>query len=449
MSNDQFFESIVTINQGSGVLVNPQTEHYSYIYTAKHVISIDPDDKNSPILSLDKIQVHDKNGYKISIIDVLIKDCSDLDIAILQTSKKENSAVCISRTVLSLGDKVRFCGYPGEYRELPSISDRYRNHSYEFDVSYPEHSKLKPTINIDYKKIVGMSGGGIFDDIQGLLLRAIETRYSGAQNEYDGCINAVNICKFDEIIHYKNISREIKLSLVLPSELQCFNSLEKLTFDFPEGWDRPQLLSNIRKLLISIGLEGLTSVNITPLTVKKELEFILKCDFYEKFELNEPKYWAAFFELIVISVIIDEPIEFNQEYLKQILRKRRVIYINSEKTWHKHVMSIINHEYIEHDDNGFLIVKTNRTSQRVLFDSELIENIYIDEVNNPYSFFEIDEAQQNKNLKKTLIDLAALNSRCVYEKQEELALLNIVKNKEEIKEKIKINYSVYLKDECK
>ncbi|WP_229652969.1 ABC-three component system protein, partial [Vibrio parahaemolyticus] len=102
------------------------------------------------------------------------------------------------------------------------------------------------------------------------------------------------------------------------------------------------------------------------------------------------------------------------EYLSNILQKRRVIYINSDKTWQKHILSIINNKYTDHDENGFFIVKTNSPSQRVIFRSKNISNLYIDEVNSNDSDFEIDEVQQNKNLKKTLIDLHALNNNCIY-----------------------------------
>ncbi|WP_229652967.1 ABC-three component system protein, partial [Vibrio parahaemolyticus] len=103
-----------------------------------------------------------------------------------------------------------------------------------------------------------------------------------------------------------------------PFELNSFELLEKLTFSFNDGWDKPTLLENIRKLLIEIGKDGITSVDISPIKVKKELESILKCDFYVNFEMNEPKYWAAFFELIVISIIVDEPEKFDREYLSNI-----------------------------------------------------------------------------------------------------------------------------------
>ncbi|ENT7210579.1 ABC-three component system protein [Vibrio parahaemolyticus] len=447
MSKDKFVQSTVKVNGGSGVIVNPLTDEYSYIYTAKHVIAENPEDPNSNLLSLDKIVVSTYDNIKIGIKDILQHKDKDLDIVILQTEERHASEVHISRKKITTDDMVRFCGYPQENRDNGLDLDGYTNHSYKYDAKYTHHVKLRPLINTEYRKIVGMSGGGVFSDSEDVHLRAIETRYSGPPGQYDGCVNAINIHNFDDIIEYNNTDKNKNVSVVLPVELNSFELLEKLTFSFNDGWDKPTLLENIRKLLIEIGKDGITSVDISPIKVKKELESILKCDFYVNFEMNEPKYWAAFFELIVISIIVDEPEKFDREYLSNILQKRRVIYINSDKTWQKHILSIINNKYTDHDENGFFIVKTNSPSQRVIFRSKNISTLYIDEVNSTDSDFEIDEVQQNKNLKKTLIDLHALNNKCIYDKQEDLENYNIVTDKAKIKEKIKDNYSYYLNHE--
>lgn len=444
MNQDQYFENIVTINGGSGVIVNPLTSDYSYIYTAKHVICTDNKDIHSDLLSIEDLIVRDYNDEPIEISEILVNKSTALDIAILRTSKKTNSDVVISRKIISSCEKVRFCGYPERSRNAPVILDRYRNHSYEFDVKYTEYIKLKTSINIEFSWIVGMSGGGVFTDGNDVVLRAIETKYSGSNKEYDGCVVAVNIDKFDDIIHHINESRSEKLSIVLPVELQSFQTLENLAFKFSDGWDQPALLNGIRKLLICIGQTKVTSIGITPITVKEELEHILECEFYENFEVNEPKYWAAFFELIVISVMVDEPETFDKTYLSNILNKRRIIYINSNKTWQKHLLSILDNEYINHDENGFFIVKTNSPSQRVKYNSAAISHMYINQVTNSGDDYNIDNVQNNKNLKKTLIDLDALNNKCIYDQQEELESFNIVTGSEHIKDKIKSNYSKYL-----
>lgn len=444
MSQDQYFKNIVTINGGSGVIVNPLTSDYSYIYTAKHVICIDNKDIHSDLLTIRELIVRDYNDEIIEISEILVNSSTPLDIAILRTSKKINSDVVISRKIISPCEKVRFCGYPERSRAAPVILDRYRNHSYEFDVKYTEHIKLKTSMNIEFSWIVGMSGGGVFTDGDGVVLRAIETKYSGSNVEYDGCVVAVNIDNFDDIIHHNNESRTEKLSIVLPVELQSFQLLENLAFKFSDGWDQPTLLNNIRQLLIRIGQSNVTAIGITPITVKEELEHILECEFYENFEVNEPKYWATFFELIVISVMIDEPEIFDKTYLSNILNKRRIIYINSNKTWQKHLLSILDNEYINHDENGFFIVKTNTPSQRVKYDSASIENMYITEVTNSGDDYNIDNAIDNRNLKKTLIDLDALNNKCIYEQQDELEGFNIVTGSNQIQDRIKNNYSKYL-----
>ncbi|ENX3946217.1 ABC-three component system protein [Photobacterium damselae] len=446
MSKDQFVQNTVKVNGGSGIIVNPLTDEYSYVYTAKHVIAEDTEDPNSNLLSLDKIDVRTYDEKEIKIQDILLHKDKNLDIVILQTEKRHDSKVHISRKEITQDEMVRFCGYPKATRNNGLELDGYMNHSYKYDAKYTHHVKLRPSINIDYRKIVGMSGGGVFSDSEEIHLRAIETRYSGSPDQYDGCVNAISIHNFDDIIEYNNTDKHKNVSVVLPFELNSFESLEKFTFSFDDGWDNPNLLNNIRKLLIKIGKDGVTSVDISPVKVKEELESVLKCDFYVNFEMNAPKYWAAFFELIIVSILIDEPKKFDREYLINILRKRRVIYIDSDKTWQKHILSIINNKYTDHNENGFFIVKTNTPSQRVIFKSEKITNLYIDEVHNN-SDFEIDEVQQNENLKKTLIDLHALNNKCVYDDQEYLENYNIVTHKEKIKEKIRNNYSYYLNHE--
>lgn len=143
-------------------------------------------------------------------------------------------------------------------------------------------------------------------------------------------------------------------------------------------------------------------------------------------------------------MIVDEPETFDKTYLSNILNKRRIIYINSNKTWQKHLLSILDNEYINHDENGFFIVKTNSPSQKVKYNSASISSMYINQVTHSGDDYNIDNVPNNKNMKKTLIDLDALNNKCIYDQQEYLESFNIVTESEHIKDKIKSNYSKYL-----
>ncbi|MEX9747288.1 hypothetical protein AB7Y07_14800, partial [Providencia rettgeri] len=68
--------STVKVMGGSGVIICPFTDEYSYIFTAKHVITE---------TDIEDIHIESVNGLDIKVLDKLEHD--DIDLAILKVSK--------------------------------------------------------------------------------------------------------------------------------------------------------------------------------------------------------------------------------------------------------------------------------------------------------------------------------------------------------------------------
>lgn len=296
--HDRCKQFIVKVNGGSGVIIQPMTDDYSYIFTAKHTLYEDPETMSTPI------ENHILKGIATELKFIKKYEHDTLDIAILKIKKVDVETPLKEFKELVQDDcKYKFYGYPNykeEKKDLP-LCEKLENYTLEFNIK----SKYSITFNNPSfqpkEEIEGASGGGIFkevsDDEKPIFLSAIEIEMNEPENSIatHKRINAIDIKAFDEII--KNNKEE--LEYIVSPKLLSFESFEKNLFN---RFDK----SIVDVLKDEINL--INSNNITPFEIVeniKEKLFYPFCDNYQE-KVHYEELWEGWLlYLILVNIYLD------------------------------------------------------------------------------------------------------------------------------------------------
>jgi hypothetical protein len=230
----------VIVGNGSGVLIQPMSDSYSYILTAKHVVT----DRSGVELPISQLHVEQYNGAVIGIRACLIDPAHD--IAILKTINVILTELerCIDD--VKAGEELYLLGYPNT-RRTKCNEERLRDFKGKATVrvldkvfsialdSQPGHDQLE-----------GISGCGVFREIEGrICLCGVEFRVEGGPNrEYHGQAECMPLGVFDALI----TSNSENYAPILPSYLLCFSRVKEHTFGF-NGVGTPESVTYLKSVL--------------------------------------------------------------------------------------------------------------------------------------------------------------------------------------------------------
>ena len=161
-------------------------------------------------------------------------------------------------------------------------------------------------------------------------------------------------------------------------------------------------------------------------------------------KLQNRELWASFLELLVISILIDRPSEVNLAYVKNLLKCRRLIYIDSEKSWKQHVKGIFCLEHKDLRDNAVYIVRTNMASNTAIYKSEQLKKL-VTNISFPVDGKSISNSITNVTANRSLVDIKALHNKCIQGKEDDYSSF-CISNVGELNEKLADEYGVYLID---
>ena len=195
-------ECIVKVNKGSGCLVQPESDKYTYIFTAKHVLYKDREmaEQISPIV------IQYKEGVKLNYLKQYEHPDKDIDAAVICVKKIDKwKSPKIDATGLQDGDKVKLCGFPairakkeaGNQQDALDLEVYFDNN--EGSILFAR-GKTLPVKD----EVAGFSGGGVFQPTgKDLVLRGIEIQMHSGETP-TGKIDFLHISTFLDIIeHYK------------------------------------------------------------------------------------------------------------------------------------------------------------------------------------------------------------------------------------------------------
>lgn len=409
----------VKVNGGSGVLVNAMTQDYSYVLTAAHVILEKQDD----------LVVHDYQDNPLTVFAVLHQNppseemiyaepqCHDF--AILKVEYQERIAQkCLLASDLIERATLTLVGFPETERSSPNPIKEHTGNK----VSVANELII---MNLDgipgIETIRGMSGGGVYhvqDEIP--LLIGIEFQMDGTgQAQQYGRVQCHSLAKFEEIITAHSSAP------MIPAYLECFSNMRDNVFLF-NVYDQNNVSTLKQGLEVAVD-HLIENQLLPPYEVMKQYHSDLLVDPKNIGELNTYELWIAYLEFLVISVLIDRAERVDDDYLKNLDRKRRLIYTSNATNWISNLENLLKIARRLLDKDGVLIVASPDPAASVLPPDLRLETIItnISVIPNKGPFPTIDSVENELLKSFRLTHLEGLRKRCVIDVEDEYLNLQI------------------------
>ncbi|WP_299432136.1 hypothetical protein [uncultured Aquimarina sp.] len=189
--DDLYLKYSVRVNNGSGCLLNPISEEYSYVLTAKHNLE-NPDAK--------KVNVAKPNGEKLEVLDafshekldftiILVKRIEDIELSVFDEVEFEDEVVIYGFPESKKGDDFPAMKINCVVKEKPPTEHFY---------------VIEPHRHVEHDQIVGFSGCGVFLE-KNERLYLLGTLYRMDSYHNQGRLNFLPISIADDLIENNNI----------------------------------------------------------------------------------------------------------------------------------------------------------------------------------------------------------------------------------------------------
>lgn len=429
----------VVVENGSGVLIQPMTDEYSYILTAKHVVQNDDKKPELGIKNAADIKIQIFSGEELQARKIYHHNT--LDIAVIRIDFAPNLSITPYQKSIARGDKVSLYGYPNyspEHRnENHQLSDWIE--TYDLCVIDTDDHKLgfRNEETARQSDIQGFSGGGLFyiSRDQAYLIGIEHSVIKPA--EYADRVIGCPIANFNEILNANQLKR------LKPLHLSSFKHLQDEIFVFENCFDVANLKS-ITGLLNHYATQQLTDCLITPIEILRLFKGKLKAYQQSESELEKKGLWIALLELLAIEVILNPPALWNADYIESLLKSYRIIYIDSHKSWKAHLEKILATDTAGLKPDGKILLVTGGLlpeSPNMLnnLPEQVIPNIF-----NGLTGEAINNARYTYTKKTPIIHLPKLHNVCIEEKESDYAKLNRVIHETEMADMLRADYNQYL-----
>lgn len=434
--NDALKRHSVIVSEGSGVLIQPASDEYSYILTAKHVVEGKSEDE------VDVVDTYDK---KIGILGLYLH--GNLDAAIIKIEPQDNLSLTAFSDCHALPPRLKLRGFPGKKRENGrSCLEQLEAYDLLHVDSSSTHWTYRNESQAPYDDVKGCSGGGVFysesySKLNEVFIAGVEYELTGEgdrlEHDHIGC---VPICVFDDIIDSHN------LAALKPLHLSGFQHLYKGIFPqkYYENSVLPFEYRQFLPLLNSIrnhcnrSLAGLT---FAPQQLLQEHPDKFSVGGRPPYELEDENCWCKFLEFLTLVSLVNER-GFDQINPGEVFKEFKVVYIRSEQSWHVHFEDVLNLDTTGLEPNGKIILFFNDTPDRcAVIPKEQIDRCVrkIDETGDP-DF--IDAANAIRRDGHTMIHWFTLHDELIFRRRNELE--NLV-GTAEYQTKIQELYNQYLR----
>lgn len=427
----------VSVDNGSGVLINPSYGEFSYIITAKHNIEINQNEyKNAKDIKV-------KNSSNIIIIIDRVLIHSALDLAVLITHDRLELNLTSVNYPLTRGEDVYFYGFPTLRRtndETISYSIReYKGMTQESD---DKEFKLRLEDLPDKRQIDGASGGGIFKVNQenDVFLCGIESRMDGNSREHHGRVICIHLNQLDALL------QENKLPEIYPELMHNFYNLVCKTFSYFEEADDPDAVQFLKNKLHEHA-EGFSGTGPRPIDIYIQLKEKLLVKNSPSQELYHEKLWVTFLEFMVISSLLDEVKELSFEYVNNTSKKRKFLFSASKGKWIRKLEDIFKSDFRGLEKGGVIVVSSNEPHANLSPKPNTYKGIIVHIGRISRAELMVDIGIRNPATDFRLCHLTGLHKACVIEHEEEFADYyagNEGYDEEEMMAKFKENYREHI-----
>ncbi|AYD42786.1 TPA: trypsin-like peptidase domain-containing protein [Yersinia enterocolitica] len=391
----------VVVNKGSGVLVNAMSQDYSYVLTARHVLT----EANA------KLVVTDVQGRELKVLSVLnhtdqshsdTYDCAVIQVEYIPTVAQQ------SFPASSLPDMapLKLVGFPGTERgstDPMKVQDGHmtsvRDHLIVFTVSGTPGKDA----------IEGMSGGGIYHvaNERPYLVGVEFGMDSINKHQQYGRVQCQGLVRFEEIIEANNKAP------IIPAYLECFSRLREQIFSF--NVINKNTIIGLKTELLNFA-DSLVAQGIPPpfeLMTKYKDDLIIGP--FQPADIKDKRLWVAYFEFLIICAILDNVSATDYRYIKELERRRRILYTNDGSNWVGKLDIILKAARKFLDKDGTVIVASPEQGADLLPDGfevdRVIQNIALVPGAGPLA--PIDQVERAMYKSFVLTHLEGLRKQCV------------------------------------
>ena len=402
--SEKMRDHTVRVNGGSGVVIQPSNDRYTYILTAKHVIETAED--SGEYFDVGQITVTTYNELEIELSNRIIDP--DNDIAILKTREKIPSSLLRCIDEIDRDQIVHVCGYP-ETRE-DQVGERQLN---EFrgvtGKIRPDHFVVTLENKPGHDQIVGVSGGGVFRDLEiDIFLCGIESKVEGnSTREFHGKIECIPLEAIDRLLE-KNDDYEP----ILAPHLHSFSNIISRTFQF-RGISTPTGADFLKSILHDFAAE-LDRQNLpTPKDIHERYKEQLLIRNSPSEHALEVMLWIGYLELIIIAALIDEVKTVDFGYLEKNSSQRRFLFKATKENWMWLLRDIYTSDLRGLQPGGIIIVSTADSEGMYTPPPEALEQVIAD-IGKVYpTETRIDSPMINPVTEFKLYHWAGLHHECV------------------------------------
>lgn len=437
--SDLIKKHIVIVDNGSGVLVQPMTEEYSYILTAKHNILVDYKNCESENKALGDIKIKTLSAATLQVREIHCHQTLDIAVICIDFYPEEIKVYPYQES-LRMNDEVWLYGYPSTRR----VAEDFGISNYKLNIQdYYESEKKISLRNEDMapiEDVCGYSGGGLFkiNEAQDqAFLIGIENAMENITEQHER-LQGIPISAFSDLLEVN------KLAPLKPLHLADFKHLHKNIFQLRDCVN-PANFFEVQSFLYQIANKNFQTTNIKPYDILNKLKERLVVHQRNNSELEEKELWIAILELLVITKLVDSIEQWNEIYIRSLFKSYRFIYINSQKGWKSHLQDIVstNTEGLDPDGKVLLIIGGNLPNDPVIPLSFIKK--CIPDISKGLDAEAIDNVRHTISDDITIIHWLKLHEKCIADKELDYKDLNLIEHENDIRNMLKNDYTVYLK----
>ncbi|MES2560405.1 MAG: ABC-three component system protein [Bacteroidota bacterium] len=390
----------VKVEGGSGCLFQPIDDEYSYVLTAKHVIS----GNNAPSIIRQTLDENNNQIYEtLQIIGTPFRHSDEnKDAAIIKVQKVEEIDSLLRDELSSeYRDGYYLCGHPKS-----RINDGYSFRENKLEIQNKKQygyveAELSRVAN--RTEIVGQSGGGVIKiEDSCFLLAGIQKQMSAPDGiEQLGRIDFMPLTFFDEIIE-ENAN---ELSKLFPPYIASFERLLNEIFPLPNLIAKRSLIQNELK---RIAAELCNDFSPTTILEMFGEQFLIYGT--EKSIIHHKQLWLSFLEILSINQLHNLN-KISLEDLKELHKKRKLFIVDTDK-WTKKIEDIYKTNLSDIEKGGAIVIcATNETepSKTEISSEELI----ILDISTPFEKDNISNTVRNPFKELRLMNIFKFQSHII------------------------------------
>ena len=396
----------VMVNDGSGVLVNAMSQEYSYVLTAAHVLRNENEIKN-------------RRGQALRIIEInRHPDSMNFDCAVIQVEYIPNIEQ-FTQPTRSLEHRANlvFTGFPMTERQSATPLKHYDGHM----TSVVDELIMFTIDGIPGRdSIVGMSGGGVYHVRSNRpYLIGVECRMDGEQrNQQFGRVQCQGLARFEEIIQARGLAH------MVPSFLECFSCLKDQIFNF--NVIEPTNVARLQNALLDVADSLVERGMPAPYELMNKYKNALLISSDKPEEVRDKALWIAYFEFLIICVLIDGVDAASSTYIQGLERKRKIIYSSDSGNWIGRLQEILSIARKTLDEKGTIIVVSPEGGAEMfppeVYVDRIIKNISTVPKSGP--FIKIDSPESAIYKSFVITHLNGLRKACVVLKENDFSAIS-------------------------